>query len=205
MPCEPARRVTAVAAGSIWASAAADLLATLGELGVQQLVGVDVEQAALRSTATLLRAMHLMERARLLRGSLWEPVGTARFDIVVANVPHFAATEPSDPDRSPHWSMGGVDGRHLLDPFLAGLAMHLADDGVALITHNAFVGEDRTKAILLDQGLSVAWRARHHSAAASSEDSAVEGRGEGEIHRCRHQPAGTLRVRGFADIEIRRA
>jgi release factor glutamine methyltransferase len=129
------------------------LLATLGELGVQRLVGVDIEQAALRSTATLLRAMHLLERARLLQGSLWEPVGAARFDIVVANLPHFAATEPSDPDRSPRWSMGGVDGRHLLDPFLAGLAMHLADDGVALITHNAFVGVDRTKAILMEQGL----------------------------------------------------
>jgi release factor glutamine methyltransferase len=129
------------------------LLATLGELGVQRLVGVDIEQAALRSTATLLRAMHLLERTRLLRGSLWEPVGAARFDIVVANLPHFAATEPSDPDRSPHWSMGGVDGRRLLDPFLAGLAVHLADDGVALITHNAFVDVDRTKAMLVEQGL----------------------------------------------------
>jgi hypothetical protein len=49
--------------------------------------------------------------------------------------------------------MGGVDGRRLLDPFLAGLAVHLADDGVALITHNAFVGVDRTEAILLEQGL----------------------------------------------------
>ena len=43
-----------------------------------------IEQAALRSTATLLRTLHLMERVRLLRGSLWEPIGAARFDIVVA-------------------------------------------------------------------------------------------------------------------------
>ncbi len=129
------------------------LLAALGELGVQRLVGVDIEPAALHSTATLLRAMHLLERATLLRGSLWEPVGAARFDIVLANLPHFAATEPSDPERSPHWSMGGADGRRLLDPFLAGLKAHLAENGVALITHNAFVGVDRTEAILLEHGL----------------------------------------------------
>jgi release factor glutamine methyltransferase len=141
-----------VAAASIWALAAGYCWRRCANWASSDWWGVDIEQAALRSAAAMLRAM-LLERATLLRGSLWEPVGAARFDIVVANLPHFAATEPSDPDRSPYWSMGGVDGRHLLDPFLAGLGMHLADDGVALITHNAFVGVDRTEAILLEQGL----------------------------------------------------
>jgi release factor glutamine methyltransferase len=138
-----------VAAASIWALAAGYCWRRCANWASSDWWGVDIEQAALRSAAAMLRAM-LLERATLLRGSLWEPVGAARFDIVVANLPHFAATEPSDPDRSPYWSMGGVDGRHLLDPFLAGLGMHLADDGVALITHNAFVGVDRTEAILLE-------------------------------------------------------
>lgn len=129
------------------------LLASLGQLGVARLTGVDVDAAALASAETLLRDMHLAERATLLFGSLWEPVGEARFDIVLANLPHFAATEPSDPDRSPYWSMGGEDGRRLLDPFLAGLGAHLTDAGVALITHNAFVGLDRTQAALAPQGL----------------------------------------------------
>jgi Methyltransferase small domain len=169
------------------------LLATLGELGVQRLVGVDIEQAALRSAAALLRAMHLLERARLLRGSLWEPVGTARFDIVVANLPHFAATEPSDPDRSPYWSMGGVDGRHLLDPFLAGLGMHLADDGVAADHPQRVRRCGSHRGDPDGAGARVAWRARHHGALASSKD------GEGEIHRGRDQPAGTVRVRRCAD------
>jgi release factor glutamine methyltransferase len=142
-----------VAAASIWALAAGYCWRRWANWASSDWWGVDIEQAALRSAAAMLRAMHLLERATLLRGSLWEPVGAARFDIVVANLPHFAATEPSDPDRSPYWNMGGVDGRHLLDPFLAGLGMHLADDGVALITHNAFVGVDRTEAILLEQGL----------------------------------------------------
>jgi release factor glutamine methyltransferase len=129
------------------------LLAMLGELGVERLVGVDIDPFAIHAAETLLREMCLLDRTRLLQGSLWQAVGEVRFDIVVANLPHFAAIEPSDPDRSPYWSMGGPDGRCLLDPFLAELGAHLGDGGVALITHNSFVDVARTKAMLADQGL----------------------------------------------------
>jgi release factor glutamine methyltransferase len=129
------------------------LLATLGLLGVERLVGVDIDPFALGAAETLLGDARLMSRTRLLHGSLWQPVGDARFDIVVANLPHFAAVRPSDPERSPHWSMGGADGRCLLDPFLAELGPHLTEDGAALITHNAFVGVGRTEAMLARQGL----------------------------------------------------
>ncbi len=130
------------------------LLASLGALGMARLVAVDIDPAALEATRALLAEMDLLASATLLQGSLWEPVGEERFDIVLANLPHFAATEPSDPDRSPHWSMGGADGRRLLDPFLAGLGTHLTAEGVALITHNSFVGVKRTRAALARQGLT---------------------------------------------------
>jgi release factor glutamine methyltransferase len=107
------------------------LLASLGELGVQCLVGVDIDPAALRATEGLLSGMRLMARTRLLQGSLWEPLGAARFDIVVTNLPHFAATVRSDPERSQYWSMGGADGRCLLDPFLTGVEAHLEAGGVS--------------------------------------------------------------------------
>lgn len=129
------------------------LLASLGMLGVERLCGVDIDPAALEATRRLLRGMGLLDHARLLQGSLWEPVGDERFDIVVANLPHFAATEPSDPEHSPYWSMGGADGRRLLDPFLEGLAAHLTDDGAALMTHNSFVGFEHTEAMVAPQGL----------------------------------------------------
>jgi methylase of polypeptide subunit release factors len=129
------------------------LLATLGLLGVEHLYGVDIDPAAIRATEALLLDMDLLDRARLMQGSLWEPLGDKRFDIVVANLPHFASTEPCDPDHSPHWSAGGSDGRLRLDPFLAGLDAHLADGGMAFITHNAFVGLERTQAILARRGL----------------------------------------------------
>ena len=96
----------------------------------------------------------MRDRAQLFCGSLWEPLGDMRFDVVAANLPHFAATEPSDPHHSQYWSMGGADGRSLLDPFLAGLRAHLRDTGVALITHNMFVGMERTEAILRGSGLA---------------------------------------------------
>ena len=129
------------------------LLAALGMLGVDRLVGVDIDANAIAATRNLLCDLDLLDRAQLLHGSIWQPVGDERFDIVVANLPHFAATAPSDPDHSPHWSMGGADGRRQLDPFLAGLGAHLKHGGVALITHNAFVGLADTRATLADQGL----------------------------------------------------
>jgi release factor glutamine methyltransferase len=130
------------------------LLATLGQLGVERLCGVDIDPAALDATERLLDDLGLLARTRLLEGSLWQPVGDERFDIVLANLPHFAATEPSDPEHSPYWSMGGHNGRRLLDPFLAGLGAHLTDQGKALITHNAFVDLARTEAMLARQGLT---------------------------------------------------
>ncbi len=130
------------------------LLATLGAIGVRALYGVDIDPDAVHATERLLAELGMLEQAHIYCGSLWEPLGDTRFDIVAANLPHFAATEPSDPERSPFWSMGGADGRRLLDPFLAGLRDHLRDDGVALITHNVFVGMERTEALLRDSGLA---------------------------------------------------
>jgi release factor glutamine methyltransferase len=130
------------------------LLAALGMLGVERLWGVDIDPDAIRATVELLRQMDLLDRAPLLQGSLWEPLGDEQFDVVVANLPHFAATEPSDPERSPYWSMGGADGRRQLDPFLAGLAPHLRYDGAAFITHSNFLGLDRTQAVVAAHGLA---------------------------------------------------
>ena len=88
-------------------------------------------------------------------GSLWEPVGDERFDVVVANLPGISP-QPSqaDPDHARFWSMGGADGRLLIDPFIAGLRPHLRDSGVAFMTHNGFAGIAQTEAILAWHGLT---------------------------------------------------
>jgi release factor glutamine methyltransferase len=130
------------------------LLATLGLLGVERIYGVDIDPDAIAASERLVRELGLFERTRLLQGSLWEPLGDEKFDVVVANLPNFAASQPSDPDHSRFWSVGGPDGRKLIDPFLAGLRSHLRDRGVALMTHNVFVGLAETNDILARHGLS---------------------------------------------------
>ena len=129
------------------------LLAAMGALGVAELCGVDIDPAAIGAARHLLADAGLLERAQLLEGSLWEPVGDAAFDLIVANLPNFPATRPSDPEHSRFWSMGGADGRRWMDPFLAGLRPHLKDDGVAFITHNSIIGRAETRDTLALHGL----------------------------------------------------
>jgi release factor glutamine methyltransferase len=130
------------------------VLAVLGQIGVRHLIGVDIDPDALDATASLLRTQDMTDRATLWQGSLWEPLEGQRFDVIASNLPQFAADEPADPDHSPYWSSAGDDGRRFLDPFLAGLDRHLQPDGVALITHNVFLGADRTAALLQQDGLT---------------------------------------------------
>lgn len=129
------------------------LLAALGQLGVARLAGVDIDPAAVRAAERLLQQLGLRDRASLAQGSLWEPVGEQRFDVVVANLPHFPATVPADPEHSPYWSMAGEDGRRWLDPFLAGLGAHLAEAGAAFMTHTTYLDLERTAALLARDGL----------------------------------------------------
>jgi hypothetical protein len=129
------------------------LLATLGLLGVRDLWGVDVDPHAISATDFLMRRLGLLERTRLRLGSLWEPLGEERFDVVAANLPHFPTTVPPDPRRSPSWSVAGADGRDLIDPFLAGLRRHLTDTGVAFVTHDSFLGIARTLGVATANGL----------------------------------------------------
>ena len=77
-----------------------------------------------------------------------------RFDLILANLPHFPMEAAAIGDRLPTWSSGGADGRPLLDPFLAGLGDHLTPSGRAVIAHNAFVGLEATKAAAHRQGLA---------------------------------------------------
>lgn len=129
------------------------VLAELGALGAASLCGVDIEEAAIDACQALLVAEGLDDRATLHQGDMWDPVGTHRFDLFVANLPHFPMPDGGYGVRRPSWSAGGPDGRRFLDPFIDGLAARLCPDGRALITHNAFVGLDATRERLLPFGL----------------------------------------------------
>ena len=131
------------------------LLAAAGALGAAALCGVDVEPAAVAATRRLLLGLDLDAEVEVYRGDLFTPVNGRRFDLIVANLPHFPMEAAAIGDRLPTWSSGGADGRSLLDPFVAGLGGHLAPSGRAVIAHNAFVDLDATRAAALRQGLRV--------------------------------------------------
>ncbi len=131
------------------------VLAALGSLGAASLCGVDIEQEAIEASSLLLDQVGHGDTAQLHRGDMWLPVAGRRFDLIVANLPHFPMEPHEIAGRLPSWSSGGADGRWLLDPFIEGLPVHLAAGGLAVIAHNAFVGLERSREIASQHGLAL--------------------------------------------------
>jgi len=129
------------------------VLAVLGSLGASALCGIDIEEDAIATGRALLR--DLGYEAEIHQGDMWRPVAGRRFDLIVANLPHFPMDHFEVAGRLSTWSSGGIDGRELLDPFLEGLSDHLAINGRALITHNAFIDVGRSRHILERYGLAM--------------------------------------------------
>lgn len=129
------------------------VLAVLGGLGAAALCGIDIEDDAIATGRALLQ--DLGHEAEIHRGDMWQPVAGRRFDLIVANLPHFPMDHFEVAGRLSTWSSGGIDGRELLDPFLEGLSDHLAINGRAVITHNAFVDVWRSRRILERYGLAM--------------------------------------------------
>jgi len=131
------------------------VLAALGALGAASLCGIDIEEGAITSGRLLLDELGHGKTAEFHRGDMWLPVANRRFGLIVANLPHFPMLDSDVPGRLPTWSAGGPDGRCLLDPFLEGLGEHLVPGGRAIITHNAFVGLERSREIVGHLGFAL--------------------------------------------------
>lgn len=131
------------------------VLAALGVLGAASLCGIDIEEDAVTSGMLLLDELGHGKVAEFHQGDMWSSVGARRFDLIVANLPHLPMTDSAMPGRRPTWSAGGADGRRLLDPFLEGLAAHLVPGGRAVITHNGFVGIERSREIVACSGFGL--------------------------------------------------
>jgi methylase of polypeptide subunit release factors len=135
-------------------SGSAVVLAALGALGAATLCGVDIEHDAIEAGGVLLGELG-HAGAELHQGDMWLPVAGRQFDLIVANLPHFPMAPVEVAGRLPSWSSGGSDGRRLLDAFLEGLPTHLAPEGRAVITHNAFVGLEPSREIAKGHGLGL--------------------------------------------------
>jgi release factor glutamine methyltransferase len=133
------------------------VLAALGALGAASVCGVDIEQDAVDAGSLLLRRLG-HDKAEFHCGDMWLPVAGRRFDLIVANLPHFPMEPVPIAGRLPTWSAGGADGRWLLDGFIKGLPVHLASGGRAIITHNAFIDVERSRSLAEAHGLRLAIR-----------------------------------------------
>ena len=132
------------------------VLAALGELGAASLCGIDIEEDAVSSGMLLLAELGHGGMSEVHLGDMWLPVAGRRFDLIVANLPHFPMERREVLGRRATWSAGGNDGRALLDRFIEELDAHLLQGGRAVITHNAFVGMDRTRQMLRERGMTMA-------------------------------------------------
>jgi len=129
------------------------VMATLLALGAQSAVGIELETLAVQATQDLLKQEGLQAKASLLQGDMWAACGDDCFDLVVTNLPQFAAEHIEGDGRLPSWSAGGIDGRRSVDPFLKGLGRHLAPGGLAVMTHNVFLDFGKTQAMADALGL----------------------------------------------------
>lgn len=121
------------------------VLRAMAELGAAEVSGVDIEPDAVHRSKAMLADLPDGVVGSVSVGDMWAGTGGRRFDLIVANLPHFPAEMLDLPDRRPSWSAGGRDGRWLLDRFLDGLDAHLAPDGRALLTHNSFVDVEQSR------------------------------------------------------------
>jgi release factor glutamine methyltransferase len=99
------------------------VLAALGELGAASLCGIDIEEDAVTSGMLLLAELGHGETAELHLGDMWRPVTGRRFDLIVANLPHFPMERSDVPGRLPSWSAGSIlssrGSRRILPPMAA--------------------------------------------------------------------------------------
>ena len=127
-------------------------LAELGHLGAQELWGVDISADALIATQQLLDEEVMLLTRHLLQGNMWDPLPThLRFDVIVANLPHFPAHVPHA-DRPATWT--GGEGRQMMDDFIEALPNRLTPSGIALITHHDLVGLEHTSHVIRSAGLT---------------------------------------------------
>ena len=98
-------------------------------------------------------AWRATQSVRVLRGSLFEPVKSERFDYIVSNPPYVPSTDRDLPrrGRSRAWA-AGPDGRVVLDRIIDLAPAHLFPGGRLLVVHSSLIGEDRTLARLADAG-----------------------------------------------------
>lgn len=117
-----------------------------------EVVAIDVSRRAVLTTRLNARLNGVALTA--VRGNLFEPVGDARFDLIVSNPPYLPSPVSDLPrrGRARAWEAGPL-GRAYLDPICAQVPEHLRPGGAVLLVHSSVCGEQETISALSQSGL----------------------------------------------------
>ncbi len=129
--------------------------------GAERVTAVDLSRRAVATAR--LNALLNGAGLRAVRGSLFEPLGDERFDLIVSNPPYVPAEDEAPPRGEARAWDAGHDGRELLDPLLAEAPGHLSPGGAVLVVHSSITGERHTLGAMRAGGLEAAVVCRERS------------------------------------------
>lgn len=126
-------------------------LAVLARLGAKELHGIDISAEAVQASKALLAVEAPECQVNIKVGNMWEDVAKdERFDLIVANLPHFPGRIARGVGRPDSWSGAGSE---LLLQYLDGLPNYLSDSGLAYMTLSDIVGAEHVFRRINDLGL----------------------------------------------------
>ncbi|MFX1474589.1 MAG: HemK2/MTQ2 family protein methyltransferase [Promethearchaeota archaeon] len=110
-------------------------------------VATDKSLAAVQNTRENARRNALLDKIDVRQGQLFEPIREEeRFALIVINPPYLPGTR-EDPAYDNAWS-GGLDGREVIDAFLAQCTNFLENDGRVLLVQSSLSNTDKTQKAL---------------------------------------------------------
>lgn len=109
-------------------------IALATELPHAEITATDLSEPALQIAAANADHLHTRERIRFLRGDLFEPVASERFDLIVSNPPYVARADrgslPRELSHEPEMALfAGQDGLDVIRQLVARAGDHLSPGG----------------------------------------------------------------------------
>jgi len=171
------------------------LAGTALQLGAAGVVASDLDPDALQLATDRLARIAPAAPVQLCQGAMWDAIAAdLRFDLVLANLPNFPAGQIDGATRAAFWSVGGADGRMVLDPFLAGLPDRLRHGGSAVFTQNRCVGLRMTLHRLAKAGCDA--RVAETALVPVGPDKLAA------LSKISHEPEGLIEMAGFVFLEV---
>jgi ribosomal protein L3 glutamine methyltransferase len=124
---------------------------------------VDVSKDAIAVASRNVAKHGVGERVRLLHGDCFGPVGSERYDLIVANPPYVSDAEmaalPREYLYEPDLALrAGADGLDVVRRILAGASAHLAPEGVLIVE----VGDSEARVVEAYPRLPFVWLEFEH-------------------------------------------